>query len=88
MRVLVCKNRKTGETIDVLDMAIHKPGPDVFRTFDCTENEWTAEQMTDYAASKVPPVDLTDIGLPLLESELDKRGLDVVAKVVTPILEK
>ena len=80
MKVWVCRNRKTGDIVDVLPMAAHpKLFPDTLRTFDCRAEDWTAEGLLErHPAAKQ---DMTVYDDTVLTDELVRRGYKVARKL-------
>lgn len=74
MKVTVCRDRKTGETVDVLDHSVHlEVTPDTLKTFDCTDEEWDEKEFHDLKYI-ISPTALSDASLEDIQAELVKRN--------------
>ena len=81
MKVWVCRNKKTGEVVDILPVDQHRElFPDTKKTFDCSIEDWTQEQIDEVlhpaAFSELEAVD-DDV----LVQEVKRRKIDVLSLV-------
>jgi len=74
MKVWVCKRRDDGSVVDVLEQSVHPVlTPDTIRTFDCTDGEWTEEDLREYHYV-TSPVALENATPEQIQAELVRRN--------------